>query len=680
MNIQRTGTAVSAITLLGMLLMGWITSPPARAQGLTEEQVASMSMVADAHLSPDALHVAYTLLVQADPTRENATASRHLYVLDTESGNSRPFYTAGTVSAVDFRPDRTAITFLTRREGENENALYELPLDGGEAREIYRFETSITGYQWSSGGDRLAFTAREPDREEAASTLPYEPELFEEGFTHQRAYIVDLSVQRPQAEPVQAGGTVYLMSWSPENDRLAITVAPTPAIDDFYMSQQVKVADAGNGQIISEIDNEGKIGQIEWSPDGQQLALRAGNDINDPIDGRIMVVSADGGRPENIRPDFEGKFEQIMWVEDHAIRFLASEGPQTSFGTIRPDGSGFAHQVPPGDPNFISFSKAGDGSFAFVAGTPEHPPEVYLMKGGQNPRRMTWSNEWLDDIVLGNQLIVRYEARDGLEIEGLLILPAGYQEGQAYPLIVTVHGGPEAHYSNGWLTAYSMPGQVGAAGGFAVFYPNYRGSTGRGIEFVKTSQGDAAGAEFDDIVDGVDYLIEQGIADAGRVGVTGGSYGGYATAWMSTYYSHRFAAGVMNVGISNLHSKWGTSDIPQELYLVHSLEWYWQDWQKYLERSPIFHVDNAQTALLIAHGAEDTRVHPGQSLELHRHLKVRKPEVPLRLVFYPGEGHGYIHSTARYDYNLRMMRWFTHYLKEDGEDLPGASLTSPDRE
>jgi len=185
----------------------------------------------------------------------------------------------------------------------------------------------------------------------------------------------------------------------------------------------------------------------------------------------------------------------------------------------------------------------------------------------------------------------------------------------------------------------------------------------------------ATAPEDDDIVDGVDYLIDKGIADPERIGVIGGSYGGYATGWMATYYSDRFAAGVMNFGISNNISKWGTSDIPEELYLVHARERLWEDnnWQKYLERSPIYHVGNAQTPLLITHGKADTRVHPSQSLELFRHMKVRKPEVPLRLVRYPGAGHGYRRATAQYDYTLRMFRWFDTYLKGDGE-FPDRSI------
>jgi dipeptidyl aminopeptidase/acylaminoacyl peptidase len=253
-------------------------------------------------------------------------------------------------------------------------------------------------------------------------------------------------------------------------------------------------------------------------------------------------------------------------------------------------------------------------------------------------------------------------------VEGILILPKQVSEGVKLPMITVVHGGPESHYDNNWITGYSTLGHVGAANGYAVFYPNYRGSTGRGIEYTMSSQGDQGGKEFDDIVDGVDYLVESGLIDKDRVGVTGGSYGGYATGWLSTKYSDKFAAGVMFVGISDHISKWGTSDIPEEMYNVHARTRVWDDYEYWLKRSPIYYADQAKTPLLIMHGKNDTRVNPGQSMELYRHIKTRT-DTPVRLVLYPGEGHGNRKSTARFDYNLRALRWFNYYLKDEKTDL-----------
>jgi dipeptidyl aminopeptidase/acylaminoacyl peptidase len=196
-----------------------------------------------------------------------------------------------------------------------------------------------------------------------------------------------------------------------------------------------------------------------------------------------------------------------------------------------------------------------------------------------------------------------------------------------------------------------------------VFHPNYRGSTAYGTAFSRQHQGDYAGKEFDDIVDAKYALAEAGVTDPDRVGITGGSYGGFASAWGATRYSEEYAAAVMFVGISNNLSKFGTTDIPDEMHLVHELKWPWEEWDRLLERSPIYHVDKARTPILIMHGEEDTRVSPTQSYELYRNIKVRQPETPVRLVLFPGEGHGNGRAASRYDYTLRMMEWFDTYLK-----------------
>ncbi|HSI71101.1 MAG TPA: S9 family peptidase, partial [Gillisia sp.] len=406
-----------------------------------------------------------------------------------------------------------------------------------------------------------------------------------------------------------------------------------------------------------------KLGALAWSPDGKKIAFIAGADQHDPIDGSIFIAEVVGGSPNILQRDFKGKFEALSWKDNKTIAFLASEGVYKSLGTLNLDGKlNKTHENK--ELNIISFSAAKNNTMALVANTVQHPNELFILESNGSPEKITTSNSWLQEKQMGKQEMITYKASDGMEIEGLLIHPVN-ASGQL-PLITVVHGGPEAHYSQGWLTGYNMPGQVGAGQGYAVFYPNYRGSTGRGVDFSMTSQGDPAGKEFDDIIDGVDFLIERYNIDRDKVGVTGGSYGGYATAWMATRHTDRFAAGVMSVGISNNISKWGTSDIPEEMYLVHSRKRIWDDYEFYLERSPIFYADQAKTPLLILHGKEDTRVSPGQSYELYRHIKTRT-ETPVRLVLYPGEGHGNRNSTARYDYNLRMMRWFNTYLKEESE-------------
>ncbi|MDR9418243.1 S9 family peptidase [Gracilimonas sp.] len=634
--------------------------------GLTPEQVAKMKSVGSVYLSPDGSTAAYTVSVPADPFKNNAPASSHLYLMDVETGDTKPFITGRSVSGIAFRPNHNSITYLDRQDGDNTRSIYEISLNGGEAQKLYSFKTNIVGYEWAPDGNHIVFRATEP-KESKDSPLPYQPEIYEENLTNTWAYIQNVSRDGHMPHRIPLEGSVYTAHWSPDQSKLAVAVAPTPLVDDFYMAQKVFVIDHMSRDVLAEVDHTGKLGQFTWSPDGSKIAMIAAANINDPIDGRLKIVNPEDGSTTLLREDFKGKFEQIEWADNNTLHYLASKGVWSEFGSIRSDGSQMDAIVPTGGPIINGFAHSTDGTHVFDVNTPSHPDELYLMKqGDDSPQRITNSNPWLDDIEMGEQEAITYTTDDGFEIEGVLIYPLDYQENSRYPVITIVHGGPEAHYDNGWLTDYSDAGQVGAAQGYVVFYPNYRGSTGRGIDFAMSSQGDLAGAEFDDIVEGVDYLIDQGVADEDKVGVTGGSYGGYATAWMSTKYSDRFAAGVMFVGISNNLSKWGTSDIPEELYHVHARKRIWEDYQDYLERSPIYHVDNAETPLLIMHGKEDTRVDPGQSYELYRHIKTRT-DTPVRLVLYPGEGHGNRNATAQYDYNLRSMRWFNQYLKGEKE-------------
>ena len=634
----------------------------AQGQNLTPLDVSRIKYVTWFNVSDDAKHIVYGLSVPADPMVENESPEVHLYLLDANSDQSMALVTDKTVSAGKFRPNNQTITYLAA-DSNKINLIYQVPVSGGTPSELFKFERSISGYSWSYQGDKLIFAARD---EVVKSKAPYEPEIYEENLAFTRAYIHDFNTGETRRIPLE--GSVYSYEWSPDGAKIAISSSPTPLVDDFYVKQQISIVDSQTLEALAMVEHQAKLGAFCWNPESTQIAMIAGANINDPIDGRLFIASEKGGRPESILPGFTGKFEAVAWTEEQGLLVLASVGTQSKLLSVNPSNQKVKEVLvsEEGTPVWTDFAAVQDNIVASASNF-NHPRELFLMKSGGNSR-LTDSNPWLSDRTFGDQKVVRYKARDGLEIEGILILPGDIQEGVKLPLITVVHGGPESHYDNSWLTGYSTFGHVGAANGYAVFYPNYRGSTGRGIEYTLYSQGDQGGKEFDDIVDGVDYLVESGLIDENRVGVTGGSYGGYATGWLSTRYSEKFAAGVMFVGISDHISKWGTSDIPEEMYNVHARSRVWDDYEYWLKRSPIYHVDKAQTPLLIMHGKNDTRVHPGQSMELYRHIKTRT-DTPVRLVLYPGEGHGNRKSTARLDYNLRALRWFNYYLKDEETDL-----------
>lgn len=651
--------------LVSLLVLG--SAAGALGEGLTPLDVAKLKMVGGADISPNGRYIAYTMAIPQDPSAadfKNDGALAQLRVYDTKTGLDRLFVGHDDkMRSIRWSPDSRAITFLSKRGDDKHTSLYQLPVDGGEAELILSFEESISSYSLSPDGRRVAFTAV-PALDKAKKDLRekgFNQEIFEEEWRNSQVYVAQLQASTKDLKPLAVEGHISSVEWSPKqgDNRLLLVKAQDPSVDASLMYQRATVVDL-SGKLLTAIENPGKLGQLEWSPDAKHISLVAGVDIHDPDTAELFLADAVTGKMKSITPGVQAKIDHFAWKDGGSLVAAVSQGSDSKMMTIGLDGKLSPVASNP-DLNYLMVDAAG-GSVVTVADSAKHPRELFL-----NNKRLTDSNPWLKGKELAPQKLVTYKTRDGLEIEGILIPPLK-ASGPA-PTLLVVHGGPESHYDDGWLTNYSSPGQVGAAEGYAVFYPNYRGSTGRGVAFSKLSQGDPAGKEFDDLIDAVDYLVAQGIADKNRVGVTGGSYGGYATAWLSTRYTERFAAGVMFVGISDKVSKVGTTDIPDEEFLVHARKRPWDAFDFFAERSPIRYVKQAKTPLLIMHGKEDPRVHPTQSMELYRFLKVLN-QTPVRLVLYPGEGHGNRKAAARYDYNLRMMRWFDTFLKGDGKEKP----------
>ncbi len=414
-------------------------------------------------------------------------------------------------------------------------------------------------------------------------------------------------------------------------------------------------------------NNPGKLGNYAFSPDGSRIVYGAAREREDHAVSQAYVIPVAGGNPKNLTPaNFVGHINWVGWKDNKTVIYRAAEGVWPTLSTVSADGgkrqvilhskeTGVIFSNPTYTKDFLHFAMAGR--------TPKVPGDVYYWQKGKTVKRLTKVNPWVSGRDLGRQEVVRYKARDGLDIEGLLIYPVGHEPEKKYPLVVIVHGGPESHYSNGWLTSYSRPGQTLAGKGYVVFYPNYRTSTGYGVDRALQGFGDPAGKEFDDIADGIDWLIENGIVDPERVGLGGGSYGGYAAAWFSSFYTKYVKAVCMFVGISDLISKAGTTDIPYEILYVHFGKTLEERWEMSLRRSPIYWAHQSRTAVLILGGTGDTRVSPSQSLEYHRRLKMnRHPAV--RLVQYPGEGHGNRRQPGRIDAIHRILDWYDWYVKD----------------
>ncbi|MDD3798678.1 MAG: S9 family peptidase [Novosphingobium sp.] len=658
---------------LAPLALLLLTRPGAAlARPMTAEDVARLEQVGQIAVSPDGARVAYTRMRLPDVTGGEANGpAKEQLELAWGPGETRDFLPADMdVTAVRFAPDGRTIGFIWAAK-EEKDAVWGIPVDGGGHRKLAEVKGAhIHDYAWAPDGKTiylLAGPAADP-RRETESKAGFDAEIYEEEWRYNRLFAARTG-KEADASPreIPLPGEVSFLHVTPDGHQAIVATAPTPSVDDSFTRKRIALIDLATGRVIRTIETPGKIADPELAPDGRHLALLAAVDEHDPSPTTLHIVDLATGA---IRPLNAGAAEAARdaeWLPDGRLAAAIDKGAQSLLRIYAPDGSSF-EEIDPGALILTNIEAAG-GTIAATADSPAHPRDLFVLSNGTFTR-WTDLNPWLSGIDLGKQRTVTYRARDGQQIEGVLIEPVGGAPRGGAPTILDVHGGPEAHESNGWITNYGGPGQVAAGKGYAVFLPNYRGSTGYGTAFARQHQGDYAGKEFDDLVDGKRALAAMGVADPRRVGVTGGSYGGFATAWASTALSEEFAAGVMFVGISDLISKFGTTDIPREMHLVHELKYPWEEWQHLLERSPIYHTDTAHTPLLILHGKSDPRVNPAQSMELYRNIKVRQPGTPVRLVLYPGEGHGNRKAAARYDFNLRMLEWFDTYLKTGNRTAP----------
>ncbi len=616
--------------------------------------------------SPDGKFVAYLKVTPRVPYKDKDGKPFSTLHLTDKEGHSRPYITGKVnISKIQWSPDSQYIYYKAKRNDDKHIGLYRIAVGGGESTKVISHGSDISSFAINHDHSMIIFLAGEiKDKSvEKLAKKGFKAEVYEESKKNNETYRFDLT--KPDVKAVKLDIDKHLLSirGNPQDNTFLARVTDTPLIDDNYTSSQYVVLNK-KGEIIKAFKTEGKLGKAYWSPDGKEVAIIGSENKNDPKEGRLYVANARSGKIRETIKNYQGHVRDLQWLKEYQLAYLGDKGTESEVGIINLDNGKVDIKVPAGSTVIRAIDGDSSGKFlTALASNSETPRELYDISSG-SLKRLTTSNKNMQQFLFPRQESISYQARDGLELGGVLVYPTDYKKGKRYPLIMMVHGGPESNVRNEWNDRYSYPVKYATGNGFAVFLPNYRGSTGRGVEFSKKGQADYAGGEFNDLVDAITHLHKIGLVDKKRVGITGGSYGGYASAWAATALSEHFAASVMFVGITDQLSKFGTTDIPREMHDVHSQYYPWERWQWMLERSPIYHTDKAKTPLLIMHGKDDTRVHPSQSMELYRYIKLRT-KTPVRLVFYPGEGHGNKKVAGQLDYSMRLMRWMEFYLKGD---------------
>jgi dipeptidyl aminopeptidase/acylaminoacyl peptidase len=662
----------SAFLMLCFLMVVWTGYVWAQENVLTPELILTIRQVTDAQISPDGSRIIFQVSRPRTVDEKPGASISELWLVRADGGESSRFTTSEEGErAAQWSPDGRTIAFLSRRPGFEHTQVYQIPVDGGEARRLTNAGASVVMFKWSADGKWLAYTVTDPKtkEEQEAERKGKDWIVADRNYKHTRLYAIEVASKKSHLVTT-TDLTVHDFDWSPDGRQFVVAAAETPSVDDSFMKLKILTVPLSGGAPKLVSKTAGKLSQPRWSPDGKWIAWLGATASNDPFAGSVFVAPAAAGAPENLTQQYEGTAVSLSWVpkEPSTLAFTGIERQDTRAYTLAIPSKNRT-PIPTGSLSLLggmSFSQDGKRA-AYAASAPSHPFEVFVGEvpetgaSGPNPKRLTKLNPHLDQVALGQQEIVRWKSVDGLDIEGVIVKPVGYRAGQRYPVVMQPHGGPEAADLNGWLGSYSRWGQMLAGRGFVTFYPNYRGSIGRGPKYAMADHRDLMGKEFQDMLAGLDHLVKVGIADAGRIGIGGGSYGGYTSAWAATHGSERFKAAVMFAGISNWYSMTGTSDIFLENSTVHWDAIMYDNYALYWERSPLAHIKRANTPMLIIHGAADPRVPISQSQEMYTALKWKA--VPVEFVTYPREGHGIAERAHQEDFMRRVVGWFEKYLK-----------------
>ncbi len=660
---------------LGTLLVAGAAAPgPLAAEWRwTAETVVDMARVSSAVISPDGEWILYTVSRSRKPDDPPGPAYSNLYLVPFEKGVPRRMTTA---DAEDKSPawssDGRWIAFIrTAAEPKSKPRLFVMPRDGGEPVPLTDDRTDVAAFAWRPDGAALAYAATDPKTEdrEKDEKSGRDWTVAERDLRTRRLWTVEIATR--EARPVASAGnlSVWEFEWSPGGESIAATVSDTPKIDDSYVRKRIVVLPARSPGVAPRplVEVVGKVDQLLWSRDGATIAYRAGADASDSYSGSVFVVPAAGGTPVNLTGDRPESVTDLVWMEKDSLAAVVVTGTRSALLMIDTRNPGVPRVlIAPGDRAFLSATASRSGRrFALAASTADGPPDVYAGEKGTgsafDTRRVAVSNPDLASFPRGRQETVTWKARDGLLIEGVLVRPVGYPSRGAYPLVVIAHGGPESNYLDGWNTSASTPGQVFAERGYFVLYPNYRGSTGRGAAFAKADHRDLGGKEFTDVLDGIDDLAGRFPIDKARVGITGGSYGGYFTGLGVTRYSERFAAGASLFGISDWISFLGQTDIPVENSQVHWDLWCYDHVETCREASPVGNIGKAGTPTLILQGDADPRVPKPQSDQLYAALRWKG--VPVEYLVFPREKHGFRERAHQIEAFERVLLWFQKYLR-----------------
>jgi dipeptidyl aminopeptidase/acylaminoacyl peptidase len=664
-----------------LFLAGASASGAPQKRPITLEDILSIRTVADPVVSPDGRAVLFTVTSWEAVARENSGKMEwvsHVYRAAVDGGEPTQLtFGEKGESAPQWSPDGAWMSFLAAREDGAKNGeepkrqIWLMRATGGEAFRLTSVEEGVSAYRWSPDSTAIAFTTRDAysEEEELKRKRRDDPLVYEGDSRMTHLWTVDIESRGALQRTRGSGFTVKgYPSFSPDGSRIAFTASPTLWLRDGR--DDVYLLTLEDGEVEKITSNPGPDESPAFSPDGGTIAflttpnhaqpLPDGTQIPDLRNPRLALYEVS---TKIITELGNSSFDRIpgdpQW-SPRGDRLLFTVGDRAYLEI-------YAYDI--ASRRYIKLTRnalanpgnlSRDGAVAaFLLESPEWPAEVHVSGPDfSSPRRLTTMNPQVADFALGAHEVITWKSTEGYEVEGVLVKPVGYEPGKRYPLLVVPHGGPTGAHLNYFRARYGDGGQHWAGQGWAVLYPNPRGSTNYGEEFMRGNLTDWGGGDYRDIMTGVDAVVGLGVADPEKLAIQGWSYGGYMTCW-TVSQTTRFKAAMIGAGLTNLVSMYGTNDVPNYLGSFFNGTLAPETEHLYRERSGLTYADRVTTPTLILHGAADERVPIGQPMEFFRALKDRG--VPTELVFYPREGHGLQEYYHRLDRMKRQYEWIARH-------------------
>lgn len=627
---------------------------------LTPERILERRRIRDLQLSPDKMKIA---MVVTEPL-QGTEFMRNIWIYDVATRETKRMTTCTRSDDYPrWSPSGQSLAYISNRSGTREILL--LPLGGGEAETLTQSRTGVRAFEWAPDGSKIAFLSSDPETEEEIRKRDEKDDAFIVGsnFKDPRLRVLDVKSRKIQTLTLEKWRVAQFV-WLPQSDRLLILATNDPRRDVYTFRLYLLNS---NTKDLMEIDTPpGSIFQMKISRDGKTLSyLGSRPPDHGPVARDLYIRPLKGGEARNLTAaSIDRQISKFVWREDGNFLVLAKTGFKSSFFNV--DKNGLAIKLSEFAVNPADYFVVSEKWLAFAGDNATQATELWISKKPGSGEKVTQFNKNWDDVILAKPEFFTYSSFDGKKIEAALIKPRGHKVGVRVPLVAIIHGGPTARFGDRFLYRMSTEwAQLLAEQGYAVFMPNIRGSTGYGIEFAAACRYDWGGGDWKDVMAGVDYLIEQGIADADRLGIGGWSYGGYMGAWAVTQ-TDRFRAIVAGSPMTDLAVEYGTENHSANIYDTWFLGSPYENLDLFIDRSPLTHVKNARTPILLMLGENDPINPIAQCNQFLRGLK--RYNVETDFVVYPRELHPVRERKHKLDVLRRMLDWFNKYLNINREE------------